>query len=508
MALEIVRRLRCNLLGSIDITQLEDKIIDHPILQRLRRIKQTAFLSYVFPGASHSRFEHSLGVMYLAEKAWSKIQDNQMRLRQTYHHDPVYVLSKRKTKPTSSVNGRLNPTFSLLEQIFSSDYVVQVLRLAALLHDVGHPPFSHSGERFLPGIEDLLRDNPDMPPYLREFFEKELNKQKSKGGPKRSVRHEYYSILLIHRLFSEVYRDNPDLRLKIPAQDVISVIMPAIDPVPHSDLLRLKVNKLCNELVSGEIDIDRMDYLQRDSRECGVIYGMFDRDRILDSLSIYLDEEGENLHLAIQLSGLAAFEDYLRARQSMYLQLYFHKTSVACEAMLQFLHRSLPQCTLPAAAGEYIKIDDARMVDYLEACIEAKTISAEEKKTIKDVLQNVFFYRRLWKRVYEASTLEPIGERGEEIRRAKEILQAKGIAFEHISSTNYLTNTVRRGMGPKVENFLKLIKKDDILGLRVINLEDYSQLYKIDPGVNIERLYVAGEDAQRAKAALQEAFAR
>ena len=79
MALEIVRRVRGNLHGSIDVSTLEDKVIAHPIFQRLRRIKQTAFLSFVFPGASHTRFEHSLGTMHLAGKAWMKIWENQKR---------------------------------------------------------------------------------------------------------------------------------------------------------------------------------------------------------------------------------------------------------------------------------------------------------------------------------------------------------------------------------------------------------------------------------------------
>ena len=73
----------------------------------------------------------------------------------------------------------------------------------------------------------------------------------------------------------------------------------------------------------------------------GVVYGIFDAPRILDSLCTYYNPDDQSLHLAVQFAGLAAFEDYLRARQSMYLQVYFHKTGVACEAALQFLMKRL-----------------------------------------------------------------------------------------------------------------------------------------------------------------------
>ena len=80
MGLEIKRRIRGNVHGSIDVTELEDSVIAHPHFQRLRRIKQLAFLDYVFPGATHTRFEHSLGTLFLAGKAWEKLQSNQTRL--------------------------------------------------------------------------------------------------------------------------------------------------------------------------------------------------------------------------------------------------------------------------------------------------------------------------------------------------------------------------------------------------------------------------------------------
>ena len=79
--MEITRRIRDNIHGTINISAFEDLVISHPTVQRLRRIRQLAFLQYVFPGASHSRFEHSLGVMHLSGVAWQKIFENQKNLR-------------------------------------------------------------------------------------------------------------------------------------------------------------------------------------------------------------------------------------------------------------------------------------------------------------------------------------------------------------------------------------------------------------------------------------------
>ena len=124
------RRFKDSLHGSISVSDLENKIIDHPLFQRLRRIKQTAFLSAVFPCANHTRFEHSLGTMHMAKKAWDKIKENQIRILNS---------SQKKDQPAE-----ITATIKLLKS--NTDYLYTVLRLAALLHDVGHPPLSHTGE--------------------------------------------------------------------------------------------------------------------------------------------------------------------------------------------------------------------------------------------------------------------------------------------------------------------------------------------------------------------------
>ncbi|MCX6129547.1 MAG: HD domain-containing protein [Proteobacteria bacterium] len=446
----LVRRIRDNLHGSIDISELEDAVIAHPFFQRLRRVRQLAFLHYVFPGATHTRFEHSLGVMHLASLAWAKLKANQARLKYSLARYQDFAATEPRGKNSQ---GRLAPSFALAEAVFDSDYVLQCFRLAALLHDVGHPAFSHSGELFMPRWSEVEASNTDLPEYLKSYIHQQIQELKNKGQDPAAVkvRHEIYSILLIEAMMRDIYKDSDATFHKIDARDIISIINPRIPPAQNSPLLEVGAYPLLRELISGELDIDRMDYLLRDSRECGVVYGVFDVDRILDSLCVYFDDTDQQLHVAIMLSGLAAFEDYLRARYSMYLQLYFHKSSVAAEAMMRHLTQGLAAWRLPAKAQ----------------------ISLDAIQTVQDILQK------------------------------------HAIRHQMISSANSLTRFQPRDAGKRSRNYLRLIRKDEQQRPRVSAIEDYSNLIASNDSVAIHRIYAmpsAGHSIASIKALISEAL--
>jgi HD superfamily phosphohydrolase len=510
MTLEIVRRIRGNLHGSIDVSALEDLVIDHPLFQRLRRVHQTAFLSYVFPGATHSRFEHSLGVMHLAGVAWQKLEANQHRLKVSTRKYENF--KDREIKESLHENhGMLAPTFDLMGEVFSSSYILQALRLAALLHDVGHPPFSHSGERFLPSLESVLAESKDLPGYLNQFLNQLQDSWIECGrDPKtEAVSHEIFTVILVDRLLEDVYSKNKNIKTRIEMQDVVSIIMPEIPPVDGSPLLAMKVHHACHEIVSGEIDVDRMDYLQRDSRECGVVYGIFDADRILDSLSLYQDPISSNLHLAIQYTGLAAFEDYLRARQSMYLQLYFHKTSVAAEAMLQNIFSKMNNWRLPVDVDEYTSIDEYNILVVLKEALVERVKDEEVRVSVLGEIDDLLVKRQLWKRVFEITGSSDEIRHNETTEKAKLAIKKLGYHFEQVSSASSLTKFRPRAKNQESKNYLRLIKKDSKQFLRVFPIEDFSELISNQNSVHITRLYVknkTNKDGQKDSTVIKKAI--
>ncbi len=221
--------------GFISISQeFIFDIIEHPYVQRLRRIKQLGMTHLVYPGALHTRFHHVLGAMHLMSKAIATIRRK--------GHD-------------------------------ISDSEEQAALLAILLHDIGHGPFSHALEH------DIVT----------------------------GVNHEEISIFFMERL-SEEFDGKLDLALEI-----------FQDRYPK---------KFLYQLVSSQLDMDRMDYLNRDSFYTGVSEGKIGSDRIIEMLNVVND------NLVLEEKGIYSIEKFLVARRLMYWQVYLHKTVVAAEFML------------------------------------------------------------------------------------------------------------------------------------------------------------------------------
>jgi len=252
-------RVRDSVHGFIHFSDIEKQIINLPEFQRLRNIKQLAFTYYVYPGAMHSRFEHSLGVMELATRA------------------VLYLLRDNHDHIVES-----------LEKInLSIQQAVDCLRLAALLHDIGHLPFSH-------GTECVLSNG---------------------------KKHEDVSIAVILSL-----KDKLDKWYFSGATDLVIQLIQS-DPV---------IPELCfmKNILSGQIDVDRMDYLLRDSLHCGVKYGTFDYTRLLETLLI-MESEMTGVSLAIDSGGVQALESLILARYYMYTQVLCHRTRRIYDIYLQ-----------------------------------------------------------------------------------------------------------------------------------------------------------------------------
>ncbi len=235
--------IRDPLYGYIGLTRDELRLLDTRPLQRLRRIKQLANAHLVYPAACHTRFEHSLGVLHIATL--------------------------------------------MARQLQIEDDDLTTLRYAALLHDVGHGPFSH-------------------------VFETPLQEINGKDATHEGI----------------------TCRIVRADEEVNSILGEAADDV--AAILSEDRNGILHQIVSGNIDADKIDYLRRDSYHTGVAYGNFDLERVLHTLrKTRKTRVMQREDLAVHEKGLDAIESFRLARFLMHAQVYYHHTNVAANGMLQ-----------------------------------------------------------------------------------------------------------------------------------------------------------------------------
>ncbi len=245
------------LYGFINLTPLEFEIIHTPFYQRLRWIKQIGFSFYTFPGAEHSRFGHSIGVMNNAHEILKSIG---LAVEDKALHDPTNTTAEKQRH--------------------------QSIRLAALLHDLGTFCFSHTTEMA----------------YIR--FGETTNSKNSKGHPDD---HEHLGSYIIK---------NTDYK-----NGITSVLKKyQIEPQEISDLVKgISKDVIANQILHSEIDCDRMDYLLRDAHYTGLNYGTYDRDYLLHHFE-RVEIAGHDI-LCIKHNALHCVEDFLNARFAWYSQV-------------------------------------------------------------------------------------------------------------------------------------------------------------------------------------------
>lgn len=340
--------------GGIPLYRHEIQVIDHPLFQRLRNICQNDILSLVFPGATHSRFLHSIGVMHVGTRMFRSMINAYLRERQ---------LSEQ--------------TDLGLDQLDAIDYLAKTIRLGCLLHDSGHSSFSHQFTqarriRDLMSRTERFRDLWQGVDYFRYFREEP-----------DELEHEHYSVRVAHDVLNAIDLEEAGLQ----AVDVIG-IMETTDVEPSEAFKRHAhtfwnfiagddasagsitedqvpglVMDLLASIVSGEIDADRADYMLRDGFHSSVTIGGFNIDHLLSNLRFGWDVREPWMGLAITQKGLGALEDFVYSRYQMYRKVYAHKTALGFDWLLR------------EAINEVL--EDPENFEWIDTCLSDMSYFAE-----------------------------------------------------------------------------------------------------------------------------------
>lgn len=500
------RRIRDNQHGTITISAFEDRLIASPLMQRLRYIRQLGFFHLVFPGAQHSRFEHSLGVMHLAGECFIKLKNNLDRAR---------CEAAARTTPLADHEGKPSPpgvrlAYELSSGLFSSEYALNTMRAAALLHDVGHCPYSHCSERFLPTYEAIFRHNPDLPLWLRQAMrqaDSTAERAEATTAASQSC-HEAFSLMLAWHILTELEQAG---ECPIYKEDVLAVLNPSVAVHPDSPFHPdrgedgLHGFSLLRDLLSGLWDVDRMDYLKRDSQQAGVPYGEFDADRMIYAMYPLYDSQVSQYCFGFHIQAAPALEGFLRARQSMFLQIYFHKTSVASEAMILRLCRLLHGWSFSGNIDEYAALRDQDLERILRLRLdEASFMTRGERKEALALIDGLFWQRQLWKNVFEVQTARAQDHQQacERAREFHQTLAAYDIAAEVITSSSRLARKqdMRRAEGGDKYRWLT----QDSRGFLVSTPNPLQDLLDHHPPFWMVRVYVEPTAYLKAKTLRQQ----
>lgn len=426
--------IRDPLHGSIRLSPEEVHILDHPLVQRLRSVRQLGFASLSYPGATHTRYLHSIGAMHLAGRAFEAICDNS------------------RFAPPAAERARLRA----------------LVRLAALLHDVGHPPLSHTTESALPTVGAL-----GVQGYARAADEQ--------------ASHEDLTVALIldddlgGRIDREYAHHALDRRL------VAGTIVPAVavDEAAFR-VAGADARPLLHQVISSELDVDRMDYLLRDAYFAGVGYGTFDREWLLSGLSAVTDDG--RWHLALDRRAVMAFEDFLLSRYHMFLAVYFHHRTIAFDYMLKrWFETQRGRFTVPTAPTAYARFDD----HALEAALRDSADPWAERVVSRRALRLV----RELRGAAESEALRPALD---------ERLRAAGVEAHWVSSISTVSKYYRklRTGDPWTRLFTRDTRTPGAPA--VMPLHETTDLFrKYEEGYHLVRVYVTPEQAGQAGAALE-----
>ncbi|MEM3726252.1 MAG: HD domain-containing protein [Candidatus Bathyarchaeia archaeon] len=392
--------------GYVYITENEKTVIDSYPVQRLRRLRQLAGSEYVYPGANHTRFEHSVGVMYLAGKVVE------------------------------------NPNIS---RRISGDEA-EMVKIAALLHDVGHGPFSHVFEHLL--IKELGKTHEDITSWVVEKSE---------------------------------------------LADILNKI--GFEPKEVSKLAVGKLHKpkktFLDQIISSAVDVDKQDFIVRDTHHTGAEYGFIDIFRIIHALDVL----GENL--AVDLGALSALESFIIARIESFKSIYFHRVGRAAQIMLAMAMEEANEelgLTDFKTPEEYLAMDDYTVWAALKNCKKSSKIigDLERRRMLKCAYEKTFYEKDSMISNIFSRTVHREQLQREIAKEAKVNTEAIIIDVPTVPSVPYHHSVLMESM--EIPVFQKLAN-----GRKVPQkLSEFSRVFETLKGfINILRVYTDEENRVR-----------
>lgn len=352
--------------GYIDIEEVEEKIINTPNFQRLKDVRQLT-CQHVFPSATHTRFEHSLGVMYLAREAFSnlgKILKREYKIEDEYYERLLFHLT-----------------------------------VASLLHDIGHAPYSHLGERYF--RQNEIRNKIKM---LIDDGDFKINPSIFAFGSK----HELMSCYVILKKYQHIL-ENSDVEFSIDFE----LICRCIVGCTYNEGEKWIEDIIIRLLNSGTIDMDKLDYLIRDAFMTGISIPLIDLKRLFKN--IYINPRSKKLSFCSQ--ALPVIQNIIDARDSLYLWVYNHHTAVYSDFVIEFYVKHLilnyekenqfedklnPANLFSCKAISELLVSDSELLSKLKMSM---TIDQHQlSKYTKEICPQLFerkFLKPLWKTIYE-----------------------------------------------------------------------------------------------------------
>lgn len=319
-------RIQSNYNEPAPFSKRVERIINHPLFNRLIHIPQLGILHTVYPTATHSRFEHSIG---------------------TYRNCCLYI--------RSLYNDPYNPLFKQL--VNNTD--IKSLMLAALLHDLGHFPLAHE-------------------------FEEAINSYVKKTEIKRIERkldHEQYTIHLLKKNIKDYSEDHLTLKEIIEKywQVDLKNVLNILEKKDEEDVQDLK-QQMLHSIIDGPIDVDKLDWLQRDSHNCYLKYGdLIDEDRLIRTLSVIIKKKNSEAMLIIGVyeKGQTAAESFAFGRYLLYQSLYWHRTARAIRAMLN-------EAIIPAILADHTSLPPIvkKYIPENDLLIEEKILRTYKKQDL------------------------------------------------------------------------------------------------------------------------------